>query len=115
MKKSRNKKRLNKHLKVRSNMFGTTEVPRLVVFKSHQNFEAQLIDDSKGHVLAAVSTKGNGYSGSIDHASKIGQEMGKKIVAIKTVKSIVFDRAGYIYHGRIKAFAEAVRKEGVKF
>ena len=116
MKKSRNQARLRKHLKIRTKISGTTEIPRLSVFKSLKNLEAQLIDDTNKKTLLFVSTRNNkdSYGGNIKAATKLGKEMGKKIVD-KKIKKIVFDRSGYIYHGRIKAFADAMRKEGVKF
>ena len=112
---SRNKARQKKHLKIRQKISGTSQIPRLSIYKSHQNFYAQLIDDSKGITLASVSTlKENGYSGNIKAAEKLGHEMGKKIKSLK-IEAVVFDRSGYIYHGKVKSFAEAVRAEGVKF
>lgn len=113
--KSRNEARKNKHLKIRQKISGTSQIPRLSVFKSHQNFYAQLIDDSKGITLVSASTlKNEEYSGNVKAAEKLGHEMGKKIKALK-IEKIVFDRSGYIYHGKVKSFAEAVRAEGIKF
>lgn len=114
---SRNQARLVKHLRERQKIYGTTEKPRLSVYKSHQNFYAQLIDDSKGQTLVSVSTFEKGkYNGNIASATKAGEKMGALITKLK-IKKIVFDRSGYIYHGRVKAFAEAVRKtaKGVEF
>lgn len=114
--KSRNDKRVQKHRKIRTKISGTSTIPRLCVKKSHKNFYAQLIDDSKGITLTSVSTlsKDNTYNGNMESAIKVGTEMGRNIKAIK-IESIVFDRSGYLYHGKVKAFAEAVRKEGIKF
>ncbi|AKA50105.1 50S ribosomal protein L18 [Mycoplasmopsis gallinacea] len=112
---SRNAARKVKHVRLRQNIFGTATKPRLSVFKSHQNFYAQLIDDTKGVTLASVSTlKDSKYSGNIAAAKELGLAMGDKIVALG-VKEIVFDRSGYLYHGRVKAFADSVREKGVKF
>ncbi|MGY5139278.1 50S ribosomal protein L18 [Mycoplasmopsis gallinarum] len=114
---SRNEARKVKHLRERQKISGTSQKPRLVVFKSHQNFYAQLIDDTKGHTLAAVSTYEQGkYNGNIAAAAKAGQAMAELINKLG-IQELVFDRAGYIYHGRVKAFAEAVREnaKGVKF
>ncbi|WP_406615765.1 50S ribosomal protein L18 [Mycoplasmopsis hyopharyngis] len=114
---SRNEARKHKHLKIRQHLSGTAKKPRLCVFKSHQNFYAQLIDDTKGHTLASVSTLENGkYHGNIASAKMAGEKMAKLITELK-IKTLVFDRSGYIYHGRVKAFAEAVREnaKGVKF
>lgn len=113
---SRNQARVKKHRSIRAKIGnGTATKPRLSVYKSLTNFYAQLIDDITGKTLASVSSaKIKEYSGNIAAAEKLGTEMGQKINALK-VTHIVFDRSGYIYHGRVKAFAEAVRKEGVKF
>lgn len=112
---SRNKLRQKKHLKIRQKISGTSSRPRLSIYKSHQNFYAQLIDDEKGVTLASASTLNDKeYSGNIKAATKLGTEMGKKIKGLK-IETIVFDRSGYIYHGKVKSFAEAVRAEGIKF
>lgn len=113
--KSRNQARQQKHLKIRQKISGTSQVPRLSIYKSHQNFYAQLIDDSKNITLASVSSlTDKEYSGNVKAAQKLGHEMGKKIKALK-IEQIIFDRSGYIYHGKVKSFADAVREEGVKF
>lgn len=113
---SRNQARIKKHNRIKSKLSsGTSSRPRLIVYKSLQNFYAQLVDDSIGKTILSVSTsKDKEYSGNIAAASKLGTLMGQKINGLK-IESIVFDRSGYLYHGRVKAFAEAVRKEGVKF
>ncbi|MBT1317836.1 50S ribosomal protein L18 [Mycoplasma bovis] len=112
---SRNQARQLKHRRERQHISGTTVKPRLCVFKSLQNFYAQLIDDTKGITLASVSTLEKGkFNGNIQAATAAGEKMGEIIKGLK-IESIVFDRSGYIYHGRVKAFAEAVRSKGVKF
>ncbi|WP_025755422.1 50S ribosomal protein L18 [Mycoplasmopsis cricetuli] len=115
---SRNAARKAKHVRIRAtkDIYGNATRPRLSVFKSHQNFYAQLIDDQKAHTLASVSTlvKNGQYKGNILHAKELGSQMGEKIIALG-IKEIVFDRSGYLYHGRVKAFADAVREKGVKF
>lgn len=112
---SRNQARKVKHVRLRQHIVGSSVKPRLNVFKSHQNLYAQLIDDSKGVTLTSASTLSNKeYSGNIKAASELGSVMGQKIVDLG-IKEVVFDRGGYIYHGRVKAFAEAVREKGVKF
>ncbi|MCS4536882.1 50S ribosomal protein L18 [Mycoplasma sp. CSL7475-4] len=114
---SRNQARQKKHLRERQSIIGTASKPRLSVFKSHQNFYAQLIDDSKGVTLASVSTLAKGeFHGNIASAAEAGKLMAQKINELNLTQ-IVFDRSGYIYHGRVKAFAEAVREnvKGVKF
>ncbi|QCZ36818.1 50S ribosomal protein L18 [Mycoplasma nasistruthionis] len=111
---SRNQARKAKHVRLRQNLAGTASKPRLNVFKSHQNLYAQLIDDSKGVTLASASTlKDTTYGGNVKAASALGHVMGQKIKALK-FDTVVFDRGGYIFHGRVKAFAEAVREEGIK-
>ncbi|UUM19972.1 MULTISPECIES: 50S ribosomal protein L18 [unclassified Mycoplasma] len=112
---SRNKARKAKHIRIRQTLSGTSDKPRLSVYKSHQNFYAQLIDDSKGVTLTSVSTlKDSNYSGNIQAAKELGAKMGQAVLALG-IKELVFDRSGYLYHGRVKAFAEAVREKGVKF
>ncbi|ADE19952.1 50S ribosomal protein L18 [Mycoplasma crocodyli] len=112
---SRNEARVLKHNRLRHYISGTSTVPRLNVFKSHQNFYAQLIDDTKGVTLASVSTlKDKKYSGNIAAAKELGLLMGDAINKLK-IKEVVFDRGGYLFHGRVKAFADAVREKGVKF
>ncbi|VEU75126.1 50S ribosomal protein L18 [Mycoplasmopsis maculosa] len=114
---SRNEARKVKHLRERQKISGTANKPRLSVFKSLQNFYAQLIDDTTGRTLASVSTLEEGkYKGSVAAAAELGKLMGEKISKLK-ITELVFDRSGYVYHGRVKAFAEAVREhaKGVKF
>lgn len=113
--KTRNEARKIKHVKIRKSISGTQQVPRISVFKSHTNFYAQAIDDSKGHTLCSLSTRGNKkYSGNILAAQELGTQFGKLLLQ-KNITKVVFDRSGYIYHGKVKAFADAIRKEGVKF
>ncbi len=113
---SRSKARVKKHLRVRSKISGTPEMPRLNVFKSLKNIEAQLIDDVSGKTLAVASSISLKlkYGGNIDAAKLVGKDLGAKIKAAG-IKKVVFDRSGYIYHGRVQALADAVRAEGVKF
>ena len=113
--KSRNQARIKKHLKIRTKISGTPVIPRISVHKSLQSFYAQLIDDTTGKTLASVSTiKDETYGGNIKAAQKVGKELGIKIKQLK-IEKIVFDRSGYLYHGRIQAFADAIREEGIKF
>ena len=114
--KNRNKARKAKHIKIRKKIIGTAKVPRVNVFKSLRNLEAQLVDDIARKTLAHSSSLSlklpNG--GNISSAKKVGVDFATKIKELK-FKKIVFDRSGYIYHGRIKAFAETLREKGVKF
>jgi large subunit ribosomal protein L18 len=116
----RNKKRKKRHLRVRKKIFGTPERPRLNVFRSSKNIYAQLIDDLAGHTLVSASTldpelKGeieNG--GNVEAARKVGQLIAKRALE-KGLKRVVFDRGGYLYHGRVKALAEGAREGGLDF
>ena len=109
-----------KHLRVRKKIFGTPERPRLCVYRSLQNIYAQLIDDTKGITICSASTLDKDikesvkYGGNIKAASIVGQAIAKKALE-KGIKEVVFDRNGFIYHGRIKALADAAREAGLKF
>ena len=101
--------------RVRSTVIGTTERPRLSVFISNRHIVAQIIDDSKGKTLAHVSTNGAKITGTMtERAEAIGTEIAKKAKTAKITK-VVFDRGGRIYHGRVRALAEAARKNGLEF
>lgn len=112
--------RAKRHLRVRKKIYGTAERPRLNVFRSLHNIYAQIIDDEKGVTLVAASTlapelKGKMASNSnADAATAVGQLLAKK-AQDAGIKQVVFDRAGYVYHGRIKALAEAARAGGLEF
>jgi large subunit ribosomal protein L18 len=117
---SRNERRKKRHLRVRNKVFGTAERPRLNVFRSSKNIYAQLIDDMAGHTLAAASTldkeiKEKGVNGgTVDAAREVGKLIAKR-AADKGFNKVVFDRGGYIYHGRVKALAEGAREGGLDF
>ncbi len=102
--------------RIRSVVHGTTERPRLSVFVSNMHITAQVIDDSKGTTLAYVTTVGDKTAkGTMtDKAEKIGADVAKKLKALKVTK-VAFDRGGKLYHGRVKALADAARKEGLEF
>ena len=112
-----NKARLKRHRRVRAKISGTPERPRLNVFRSSKHIYAQLIDDVNGVTLASASSmdksfEGNG--GNADGARKVG-EMIAKNAADKGISEVVFDRGGYLYHGRGQALAEGARENGLKF
>ncbi len=113
-------RRKRRHILIRKKIAGTPEKPRLCVFRSHKNLYAQLIDDLEGHTLFSLSTNRAefknkfGRGGNIKAAESLGTEFGKKAKE-KGYSKVVFDRAGYLYHGRIRAFAEACRKSGLIF
>ena len=115
-KQDKNVSRVRRHARVRAKISGTSEAPRLCVYRSNKNIEAQIIDDVKGVTLVASSSMSlkleNGSN--VEAAAKVGQDIAQKALA-KKIKKVVFDRSGYIYHGRVKALAEAAREAGLKF
>jgi len=116
----KNKARLKRHLRVRKKINGTTERPRLSVFRSAKHMYAQIIDDSKGVTIAAASTLEKEFLGSeenggnVEAARKVGEAIAKRAKE-KGIDKIVFDRGGYLYHGRIQALADAAREAGLEF
>ena len=109
--------RIKRHKRVRAKVSGTPERPRLNVFRSEKNIYAQIIDDVAGNTLVAASTldkeiEGNG--GNKEGARKVG-EMIAKAAAEKGISEVVFDRGGYVYHGRVQELAEGAREGGLKF
>ena len=107
--------RLRRHRRVRSKVAGTAERPRLAVFRSNRGISAQLVDDESGRTLAAASWKAVSASGSkIEQANAVGKALAD--AAKKAgIESCVFDRAGYLFHGRVKALAEGAREGGLQF
>jgi large subunit ribosomal protein L18 len=113
----KNKTRQKRHLRVRNRVFGTAERPRLNVFRSLKHVYAQIVDDTKGHTLVAASSVEKdfgGYGGNVEAAKKVGAAVAKKALE-KGITEVVFDRGGYIYHGRVAALAQAARDAGLKF
>ncbi|MGI5853153.1 MAG: 50S ribosomal protein L18 [Bacillota bacterium] len=113
--------RRKRHLRIRKKVFGTTERPRLCVFRSVNHIYAQIIDDQKGITLAAASTldaeikgKTGGNGGNIAAAKEVGSAIAKRAQE-KGIKAVIFDRGGHIYHGRVSALAEAAREAGLEF
>jgi large subunit ribosomal protein L18 len=112
--------RLKRKVRVRKKVLGTPGRPRLNVFRSARHIHAQLIDDSQGVTLVAASTvspevaEGLKYTGNTEAARKVGAEIAKKALAAN-ISKVVFDRNGFLYHGRIKALAEAARESGLSF
>ncbi len=112
-----NKARLHRHKRVRGKISGTAACPRLNVFRSSSNIYAQLIDDDKGVTLASASTTEKEFAGSTgnkEEARKVGLLIAKRAID-KGIEEVVFDRGGYIYHGRVKELAEGAREGGLKF
>lgn len=116
----RNKARLHRHARVRLKISGTTERPRLCVYRSNSNIYAQIIDDVNGHTLVTASSLDKAisekyeFAGNKDAAKAVGELIAEKALE-KGIKSVVFDRGGYIYHGRVKELAEAARAKGLEF
>ena len=112
--------RIKKHSRLRNKIFGTLEKPRLNVFRSNNHIYAQIIDDQEGKTLVSVSTLDRQLSSDLkkgankEAAERIGQALAERAVS-KGIKKVVFDRGGYIYHGRVKALAEGARKGGLEF
>jgi large subunit ribosomal protein L18 len=110
--------RFKRKRRIRARVEGTTERPRLSVFRSNRHLYVQLVDDIKGHTLVAASTSEEEMKdkagGTIEGAKMLGNMVAKRALA-KNINMIVFDRSGYIYHGRIKALADAAREGGLKF
>ena len=113
----KNAQRLKRHIRVRGKISGTPERPRLNVFRSNANIYAQIIDDVNGVTLAAASTldkEFEGATGNCEAAKKVGQLVAERAKA-KGISAVVFDRGGYIYHGRVAALAEGAREGGLEF
>ena len=109
--------RLKRHARVRGKISGTPERPRLCVFRSESNIYAQIIDDVAGNTLCSASTvekEFDGNGGNVEAAKKIGLKVAERALA-KGIDTVVFDRGGYIYHGRVKALAEGAREGGLQF
>ena len=115
-KESNNVARLRRHSRVRNKVSGTAEMPRLNVFRSNENIFAQIIDDTKGNTLVSSSSVElkikNG--GNVEAAKLVGKDIAEKAKKAK-IKKVVFDRGGYLYHGRVEALAVAARENGLEF
>ena len=114
---NKNAMRLKRHIRVRGKISGTAECPRLNVFRSNANIYAQLIDDVNGITLVAANTLEKdfeGATGNIEAAKKVGLVLAERAKA-KGIEDVVFDRGGYLYHGRVAALAEGAREGGLKF
>ena len=115
---SRNEVRKARHQRVRAKVSGTSETPRLNVFRSNSNIFAQIIDDEKGITLVSASSIDKELKlengSNIEAAKKVGELLAKRAKKAK-IEKVVFDRGGYLYHGRVKALAEAARENGLEF
>src|SRR5574344_1827396 len=115
---SRNEVRKARHTRVRAKVSGTNEIPRLNVFRSNSNIFAQIIDDEKGITLVSASSIDKELKlengSNVEAATKVGELIAKRAKKAKITK-VTFDRGGYLYHGRVKALAEAARENGLEF
>ena len=115
---SKNVNRQKRHLRLRQTLSGTATKPRLNVFRSIKQIYAQIIDDTKGITLCSASSRdteaGVKNGSNVEAASKVGSLIAKRALDLK-IEAVVFDRGGYLYHGRVKALAEAARAAGLKF
>ena len=115
---SRNEARMARHARIRSKVSGTSELPRLCVFRSLKNISVQIIDDTKGVTLASASSQDKDLNikngGNIEAAKLVGASIAKKAKKAK-IEKVVFDRGGYLYHGRVAALADAARENGLEF
>ena len=119
-KKCRTEVRKNKHLRVRNRLSGTAEKPRLAVFRSNSHMYAQIIDDTVGNTLVSASTMDKevkatcGKTDNVEAAAQVGSFIAKRALD-KGIKTVVFDRGGFLYAGKVKALAEAAREAGLEF
>ena len=119
-KESRSANRIKKHMKIRNRFSGTPERPRLAVFRSNNHMYVQIIDDTVGNTLVAASTLEKDVKAELEHtndvaaAAYLGTVIAKKALD-KGIKTVVFDRGGFVYQGKIKALAEAAREAGLEF
>ena len=114
---NKNAMRLKRHIRVRGKISGTPECPRLNVFRSNANIYAQIIDDVNGVTLVSASTLEKdfeGATGNVEAAKKVGLALAERAKA-KGIEEVVFDRGGYLYHGRVAALAEGAREGGLNF
>jgi large subunit ribosomal protein L18 len=113
----KDRKRFKRKVHIRKRVVGTPERPRMTVFKSNRSLSIQIIDDAKGHTLASASTLEKdlrNLKANIAGASQLGEIMGKRLLE-NNIKTVVFDRNGYQYHGVVKAIADGARKAGIEF
>lgn len=111
------RRRVKRKRRIRGRVNGTADRPRLTVYRSNRHLYAQVIDDISGSTIAAISSlqgEGKTLKPTVGDAGKLGEIFGKQIKSMK-IKTVVFDRNGYLYHGVVKSFADGVRKSGLTF
>ena len=109
----KNKLRAQRKARVRAKVFGTVELPRLSVYKSNKHFYAQVIDDNTGNTLAAVDGKKMGLKANREDVKAVAKALAE-VLNTKSIERVVFDRNGYLYHGVVASFADALRESGIK-
>ena len=119
IKKDRKKSREKIRVRIRTKLEGSSQRPRLAIFRSAKHIYAQAVDDTAGRTLATASSldkdlKAQGYGGNLEAAKRVGEAIAERLLA-KGCETVVFDRGGFLYHGRIKALADAARSKGLKF
>ena len=115
--KEKARRRVKRKRRIRGRVTGTADRPRLTVYRSNRHFYAQIVDDISGSTVASISSlqgEGKETKPTVEGAGKLGELFGKELKK-KKIKSIVFDRNGYLYHGVVKSFADGVRKSGLEF
>jgi len=113
----KDRRRLKRKVHVRKRISGTAERPRMTVFKSNRSLSIHIIDDTKGNTIASASTleqELRSIKATVAGAGQLGEVMGKRLIE-KNIKTVIFDRNGYLYHGLVKAMADGARKAGVQF
>ncbi|GHT58123.1 50S ribosomal protein L18 [Spirochaetia bacterium] len=113
----KDRKRLKRKVHIRKGLSGTADRPRMTVTRSNRALSIQIIDDAQGHTLASASTLEKDLKAiktTVEGAAQLGEVIGKRLLE-KNIKTVVFDRNGYLYHGRIKALADGARKAGIQF
>ena len=113
----KDRKKLKRKIHIRKKISGTTERPRMTVYRSNRSLSIQIIDDEKGCTLASASTlekELQNIKATVEGAGQLGEIMGKRLIE-KNINSVVFDRSGYLYHGVVKAVADGARKAGLQF
>ena len=113
----KDRKRLKRKVHIRKSISGTAERPRMTVYKSNRSLSIQVIDDASGHTLASASTLEKDLrkiKATVAGARQLGELMGKRLIE-NNIKTVIFDRNGYLYHGLVKAMADGARKAGVQF
>jgi len=112
--KRKNRLRSQRKARIRANIFGTVDTPRLTIFKSNKHIYAQVVNDTEGTTLASVDGRKLGLKANREDAKTVAKEFAKELSS-KNIENVVFDRNGYLYHGVVASFADALRESGIKF